>query len=427
MGSDDLRKQEYALFRFSLIAPLVNGLIEESPADYIERIAAKAHALPGGGTREFTPATIRRWLQQYKRGGITALMRRERSDRGAPRRLTEEHMEVIREYREAYPGKRMTQVYSELVQKGLLKKPVPSQSTVCRYLRTLGPVLASPPVERRRFVMEHANDLWQADSCVGPYLVIGGKKRKTHLIAFLDDASRIIPHAMFFFEESAKNVITVLKEAIMRRGVPKKIFTDNGKIFRSLRLRFGCAALGIEAAFARPYSAPSKGKIERFFGTLRSGFMVGLDLSSIDSIDRLNELLWEFLEQKYHRSPHSSLDGRTPIDRYMADEAHMRFPTSPKEVHEAFLACVKRKVKGDATISIDNVAFEVPQKFIGKSLAIRYNPDDLSFADIVPEDKSDPVRVYPVRPRDNALIPRTQNKRAWIDYRKLYSGGEGDV
>lgn len=73
------------------------------------------------------------------------------------------------------------------------------------------------------------------------------------------------------------------------------------------------------------------------------------------------------------------------------------------------------------------MAFEVPQKFIGKSLAIRYNPDDLSFADIVPEDKSDPVRVYPVRPRDNALIPRTQNKRAWIDYRKLYSGGEGDV
>jgi len=148
-------------------------------------------------------------------------------------------------------------------------------------------------------------------------------------------------------------------------------------------------------------------EIERFFGTLRSGFMVGLDLSSIGSIDRLNELLWEFLEQKYHRNPHSSLDGRTPIDRYMADEAHMRFPTSPKEVHEAFLACVKRKVKGDATISIDNVAFEVPQKFIGKSLAIRYNPDDLSFADIVPEDKSDPVRVYPVRPRDNALIPRT--------------------
>lgn len=84
-------------------------------------------------------------------------------------------------------------------------------------------------------------------------------------VAFLDDASRIIPHAMFFFEESAKNVITVLKEAIMRRGVPKKIFTDNGKIFRSLRLRFGCAALGIEAAFARPYSAPSKGKIEAVF------------------------------------------------------------------------------------------------------------------------------------------------------------------
>ncbi len=427
MAGDDVRKQEYALFRFSLIAPLVGGLIEESPTEYIERIAAKPHTLPGGETREFTPATIRRWLQQYRHGGITSLMRRERSDRGAPRRLTEEQMKVIREYREAYPGKRITQIYSELVQKGLLCKPVPSQSTVCRYLRALGPISISPPVERRRFVMEHANDLWQADSCVGPYITISGKKKKTHLIAFLDDASRIIPYARFFFAESAQNVICVLKEAILRRGIPRKIFTDNGRIFRSLRLRFGCAALGIQAASARPYSAPSKGKVERVFGSLRAGFMASLDLAFIDSIDRLNELLLKFLEEKYHRNPHSSLDGRSPIDRYMDDQALLRFPTSKKEIEEAFLACVRRKVKGDATVSIDKVAFEVPQRFIGQSIVLRYDPDDLRSADILPADKSDPLTVYPVRPQDNALIPRAQNKKAWIDYQKLYSGGEDDV
>ena len=131
-------------------------------------------------------------------------------------------MRVVREYRDAYPGKRMTQIYDELIQKGLFQRPYPSQSTVCRYLRMLGPAPLTPQVERRRFVMEHANDLWQADSCVGPYITIAGKKKKTYLIAFLDDASRIIPHALFFFEESARNMVCVLKEAILRRGYQRR-------------------------------------------------------------------------------------------------------------------------------------------------------------------------------------------------------------
>ena len=155
--------------------------------------------------------------------------------------------------------------------------------------------------------------------------------------------------------------------------------------------------------------------------------MSSLDLTAIDSIDKLNELLLKFIEEKYHRSPHSSLDGISPIDRYMADQALIRFPACSTAVEDAFLVCAKRKVKGDATVSVDNIAFEVPQKFIGQSITLRYDPETLGYVYILSDDRSDPVRAYPVRPQDNALIPRVQNRRALIDYRKLYSGGNDGV
>lgn len=160
----------------------------------------------------------------------------------------------------------VSDLYGELANRCPAGSTLPSLSSVLRYVKTLPKPSASEsqgPVERRRFVMEHANDCWQADTCSGPFLTVDGRKRRTYLIAFIDDASRLIPHCEFFFLDNARNLAITLKKAILKRGLPKKIFCDNGKSYSSLSLRFACARLGIMLTHARPYSAPSKGYAEK--------------------------------------------------------------------------------------------------------------------------------------------------------------------
>lgn len=282
-------------------------------------------------------------------------------------------------------------------------------------------------MERRRFVMEHANDCWQADTCSGPFLTVDGRKRRTYLIAFIDDASRLIPHCEFFFLDNARNLAITLRKAILKRGLPKKIFCDNGKSYSSLSLRFACARLGIMLTHARPYSAPSKGKVERFFGVLRTQFLNNVRPEDIKDLQYLNEMLNSYIEGVYHVHPHSSLDGQSPIQRYMADRDHIRCIESKEDLDTAFLYQTTRKVNSDATISVSKVAFEVPQSFIGSQVTVGYDPTDLSRAHIMDQNFRISVTVYPVKPVDNARIPRAQYLKEPISYSLFYPEVDKDV
>lgn len=421
---DDKLRNEIALFKFSLIAPVINGSLNEPLRDYLEKICAKTYEVPGKGPREFSPKTLRQWLHAYQRYGIDGLKRKPRNDKGRSRALTSEVLRAIQEFRQLYPKKTVTTLYAELLAGGLLGSPPVSLSTVGRYLKKFDLPL-EPEIERKRFVFEFANDCWQTDVLAGPYLTIDGKKKATYLIAFLDDASRLLVHGEFFFEENSKNLQIVLKKAILKRGLPKRIFADNGKIFDSLQLRLICASLGILLSHARPYSPASKGKIERVFRTFRTQFLSSLDLQEIKSLEDLNAKFLEYVESTYNQRIHSSLDGLSPMERYLQDKERFCFIHKKEFLDQAFLHETMRKVNQDATINLLKKVYEVPQKFIGRKVTVQYDPEDLSRVYVKDLSFPEPVTVYPVRAVDNSKIPRKQNVRKQIDFAALFGGDKG--
>lgn len=416
---DKNTKTELALFRFSLIAPLVNGSCEKSQKEYLEEICAKRYDVPGLGNREFSTTTVRYWLSLYRRYGLDGLKTKPRNDQGRFRHLSFEAQEFIKESLKASPGQTAIMIHQDLLNSRLSDKP--SLSTVSRFVRQLRNTLTEPEIERKRYECRFANDCWQSDIMVGPYLLIDGKKLKTYLIAFMDDASRLIVHSQFFFTENYLALEETLRQALLKRGIPKKIFVDNGKVYQSLQLRLICARLGITLSFARPYSPSSKGKIERFFRTLRNSFLSQLDISDISSFDELNKLNTAYIEGTYNQRPHSSLNGLSPIERFLQDKEHLRFVEASR-IQRDFLHEVKRRVSKDATISLNRKIFEVPQIYCSHQVKILYSPYDLSFAYISPPEGGELIRIYPVRTVENSMIPRKQNLREPIDYTRLYEG-----
>ena len=189
---DEKVRNEFALFRFSLIAPLLNGSVSGSMKEYLESVCARSYQIPGIGMREFAPATVKRWLNEYRKYGLEGLKRKLRNDKGLARTLSSQLTQSIKEINQLNPKITATAIYNDLSGAGALGDPPVSLSTVSRYIRKLKLSPQQPTIERKRFEFEYANDCWQTDVCVGPYLKVDGKRKKTYLMALLDDASRLL-------------------------------------------------------------------------------------------------------------------------------------------------------------------------------------------------------------------------------------------
>jgi hypothetical protein len=226
--------------------------------------------------------------------------------------------------------------------------------------------------DHRRFVFEKAGDLWMSDVMHGPAVTVAGKKRKAYLIAFIDDATRVVPYAAFALSENTAAFLPVLKEAVLRRGAPRRLFVDNGSAFRSHQLALVCAKLGVTLIHARPYHAQAKGKIERWFRTVRMQLLPRLDPSDVVSLDALNRRLWTWVEAEYHRSPHRRLDGATPLDRWAAVADEVRYLGT--DIDDLFLNEAKRKVAKDRTVSLAGVIYEVDAALVGEAVVLRHDP-----------------------------------------------------
>src|SRR5690606_9970623 len=228
-----------------------------------------------------------------------------------------------------------------------------------------------PVKERKRFAHDKVNALWQADLSHGPYIPIKGKMKKTFLIAYIDDCSRLVPYAQFFSSEKCDGARVVTKEALIRRGKPTISYADNGKIYRSETLQYACAQLGITVAHTQPYDPQSKGKIERFFKTVQTRFYPLLQVEPAQSLEELNERFWRWLEGDYHRRNHASLDGKTPHETFQSQLDQLRFLEDPSILDSIFLKREHRKVKADGTITLNKQLYEVPSRFIGHSIDVR--------------------------------------------------------
>ena len=225
------------------------------------------------------------------------------------------------------------------------------------------------------FEMEHVNDCWQSDTSFGPYITIDNKKYRTKLIMFIDDKSRIITGFDFFLNDTAINMQEVFKTAIKTYGKPKRLFVDNGSSYDNKQLSLICARLGIELIHAKPYSPESKAKIERSFKTIKDGWMRCTDWNNFKSLKDVKKSLQTFIYNEYLNKKHSSTN-ETPNERWHNEYANVTF-LEESFIEESFLHKTDRKVRKDKTIKIDNSFYEVPFKYVGQIIEIRYNPAHL--------------------------------------------------
>lgn len=328
-----------------------------------------------GNERKFTWRTISTWYYRYKKDGITGVTVKDRSDKGKTRKISpEELLEAINQVLPMFRENKYTKfdIYRMCIEKGLLRKEQIAPTTFYRFIREYD--LLNDKIEsnkkRLAFAMEHANDLWQADTMFGPYVKNNGRPTQVKLIAFIDDASRVICHAQFFFNENIEALVTALKAALYKRGIPKQLYVDNGSIYCSHEITLICARVGCILRHTPVRDGAAKGKIERFFRGLRDRFLSRqLDLSSIET---LNRQLTHWIEEEYNAKNHSAID-MPPVNRFALDMKFIKFLPPNQANDELFFAEETRKVKKDNTFSFKNTRYEVPADLRDKTVTIRFD------------------------------------------------------
>jgi len=382
------RNTEIALFRYGLIAsllfaPLLTGQVER----LLRQIASQRYVIPYSKRTLVGISTLRRYLKQYQQGGFDALRPQERCDKGVPRALAAEVLEKAIALRQEQPA-RTTPMLVELLKRDpelKLSQPL-NAHTLTTHLRQKGKtrrLLSQSPHAFHRFERDAVNELWQGDTMVGPWLPDPhqpGKKKRAHLFCFIDDHSRLVPHAEFFFEEALPRLERVLKVGILKRGLPKMLYLDNGQVFKATQFAAACASLGVECKHTAPYAPESKGKIERFFSTCRLMFLPEVETSGTSTLAELNESLWAWLELVYHRKVHSET-GQSPLERYQAGIASVR-QADGENLRKAFLWREKRKVRKDGRIELQGNTYRVDPQFVSRQIELRFDPFDLSLLEV---------------------------------------------
>ena len=403
--------QKIALFRYSLIASAVVGTFEApSLAQHLRNVAAKKHLHPDGRYVDVSFHSLERWFYRYKKLGLQGITPMVRADTGKPRALSESAILKIYELKEKFPYITGKAVYNKLIEAGTINAADTSLATVHRFIKNND--LKHSAVDQqtvKAFEMEFANDCWQADSSWGPVIKIKGKKTQTYLIAFIDDASRIITHWQFYVNDNAVNMQNSFRQGIAKFGVPRMLYADNGGPYDNLQLRLICASLGIALVHSRPKVPKGRGKIERHFRTVKDGWMNCTDWDEFSSLEDIAASFATYLSKECTNAVHSSIQC-TPKERFMRDYDKVRHIPA-EQINFHFLHRKECRVYNDATIKLLGTTYETPQQFIGSKIKVRYLPTDKSELFIFSEDGKLLHTIYPVKKVDNSKI-----KRVSIDY-----------
>jgi transposase InsO family protein len=388
---DEPWRTEVALFRYTLILPLLRHDPERDGSKKHVRaaITATSHAIPHSQRQRVSAATLRRWEKAYQQGGFDALKPRPRADRRSARAISSETLERAEALKRELPT-RSTRTIADILQRDQVN-PIPEARLAPRTLRrhlaargaTTARLLKSNTVYRR-FERSHFGDLWQSDAMHGPHLpdpADPNAQRQAFLFAFLDDHTRLVPHAQFYWNEQLPRLEDCLKRAMMRYGCPLAIYADQGQVYRAEQLDAACASLGIQRILARPYSPQAKGKIERFFRFVRSDFIPELALSSVHTLADLNQSLLAWIEVIYHRKVHSET-GQSPLDRFRQDSTPSVRPLDPLTLRNAFLFRAQRRVSKAGDIAFQGNRYTVPGYLVGQTIQLRYDPFDLASIEI---------------------------------------------
>lgn len=419
MNRQDTDRYEYrklvAQTKFSLIASVISGTYpDNSMNEYFKRVTTHHVDWPDGSKRAFSKETLKAWLYLYRKQGFDGLMPRDRLDAGRVRKLNEQHKTFINDLMKEFPKITGVMIYEKMIASGILNKEDASIDTIQRYIRNSGIRNGNSTILKERHAWEyaHACDGYEADTCHTFYIFDEhGVYRKTYLIAIIDNHSRMIVGAEFFFHDNAVNFQKVWHSAVLRYGKSKVLILDNGSSYKNKSTKNIESKLGTKLIYNPPYSPTGKAVIERFFLTMKKRFLDCEHGSDYHSLDELNMKLTSWINE-YNRTIHNALqhdpnDNHTPFERYMYDmkdiEPCRLSNKSPVEydawLDESFLHETTRKVNGDSTILIENILFDVPSQYIGLRVIIRYEPRkfqniylyDVSKKSKVPLKKTDKV------------------------------------
>jgi transposase InsO family protein len=412
------QKHEIALMRYAAIAPLVAGAGDayRNNSEFYREVSEKGVAGPDGRLRHYSPATVKSWHGLYRKHGFDGLMPKGRSDLGKPRSLDADLQERIRHLKSSYPRMSAAAIHRQLADSGAVAEGEVSESTVCRYVNRLKSEMRQPAgKEMRRYEREHVNEVWCGDTSVGPRIrAESGKREKTYIIAIIDDASRFVTGCGIFFNDSFANLMSVMKSAVAKYGRTKVWNFDNGAPYRNRQMDLLAARIGTTLNYCQPYTPTSKSKIERWFRTMKDQWMAAIDPRGFASIAGLGESLLAYVDS-YNRSPHSSLGGASPMDRFFSEPEHIR-RLSDEEVETAFLLEIERRVSADGVVAIDGAEYEVDCRFARQRVKLRYSADMRTI--FVAEGGGGTAAVRPLNKHENAVARREKVR--------LCGGGEGE-
>lgn len=377
------QKKEVAVFRFGIIAEFVGAtrLDRGEQEALLKHKCARKWQIPLSSRTRLSRSTILRWVGRYKGSGnkLESLYPQGRTDNGKTRALDEETSLVLLDLRRQMPKMPVPELIRIMQERQLVTAGTHlGQSTVYRFFHqhNLMGKEESAPADRRKFEAELPNDLWQSDVMHGPLLQCGDKRRKSYLIAFIDDHSRLIPNGQFYPSEALAPFMEAFETALLKRGLPRKLYVDNGAAFRSRQLEITAASLGIALIHAKPYQPQGKGKIERFFKTVRTQFLTGFTGSSFEEINAAFEL---WLSERYHQREHSAT-GQSPFKRFTSKMECLR--AAPANLKDYFRKTVRRRVNKDRSVVVDKRLYEAPVELIGKRVEILYHEESPELVEI---------------------------------------------
>lgn len=401
------------LFRYSVIAPLINNTNDFNTInEYCDFVASKTYNFEGKIIK-ITPKTVKNWYYKYRKEGLESLENHKRCDKNNFRKIKNELVEDrIIELRKLYPRITTKKIYEKLLEDNYITSDV-SVYAIFRYLKNnnLKAVQISKK-EKKKYEHDYPNDSWQSDTSTGPYIKVDGKSKRVYLIMIIDDASRLIVGYDFFFEDNAINMQKVLKSAIKKYGVPKQLYVDNGSPYKNEQISLITARLGIKLIHAKPYSPTGKGKIERSFRTIKDGWLNCSNWNEFKTIEDVKDSFSNYLYKEYINKEHSETK-ITPNNKWHNEIKELK-QLEEEKIEEAFMHSRLSKVYNDSTIQINNEKYEVPYKYVGQKIEVRYyvsNPKEI----IIYKDGKRCEACKLVDKKANSRVYRKNN----IDYDKM--------
>jgi putative transposase len=398
---DSKLAEAIGLLRHQIISPVLMDTTTAQLA-YFRLMGEREFDVPGKGARRFTPTTMKAWLYRYRKNGFAGITPKVRKDQGGFRIITQEMKDRIKQLRQEHLELSCVKFYDRCLREKALGEPPMCIETLRRYLKSENLYKIRHITPRKRFEMSYFGELWTCDFMHGPLVTDfadSRRRKKAILLAIIDDHTRMIVGGVFGVFENTRLLESVFKDAILAHGLPDRLYCDNGATFSSQYLSRVCAHMNVGLVHSKPYDSPSRGKIERFFRTVRENFLVDIRDDQAWDLKTLNDAFSRWLREQYHHAQHRGIDAR-PIDRYQISvRDYPRRRVDEETLDEFFLVTVNRVVNKDCTVSINAIYYEVPAQFIGKRVELKFSQDHPT--EVYLYDNG--VRVIRVQPVDSVL------------------------